>query len=301
MTISNCLNCNSPLSGDFCSHCGQKVVDPKLSFWQLLSLFFSSTFNYDGRLIRSIKLLLFHPAALTHAYIKGKRKSFVNPVQFYLFSSAIYFLIANLTPAESLIQINTTSGRSVNQEQQVELTFENFEGFLAHQQTLRPEERKNNLELLFLERFYDLKEDYPNTKALLSAIAEKIFSKVPQLLLVTLPFLAFLSRVILIRRKNLWYIDHLIFVLHLATSLFLVMTSSHLLNFAAKALDVIALSWASSALFLAWIGYYLISLKRFFSKTWGASIFYFLTLNTLFGITFSIAFLLLIALSILQL
>src|SRR6056300_811674 len=91
----NCLNCNTPLTGRYCSGCGQENRPKKLSVWQLLGQFFSGLLNYDGRLIQSIRLLFSKPSALTKAYMEGKRSSYVNPAQFYLFTSAIYFLFSS--------------------------------------------------------------------------------------------------------------------------------------------------------------------------------------------------------------
>jgi len=47
---TTCLNCDAPLTGKFCSSCGQEDRPQKLSVWQLLGQFFSGLLNYDGRL-----------------------------------------------------------------------------------------------------------------------------------------------------------------------------------------------------------------------------------------------------------
>ena len=301
---STCLNCDAPITGDFCSNCGQAVIHSKLTVWQLLGQFFSSTFNYDGRLIRSIKTLFFHPAALSQAYISGKRRQFVNPVQFYLFSSAIYFLVAGATRTEPLIELESqqaTEKTSAPIDGEIELSFENFEDYMANQETLKDEERSNEVELLFIEKFYRLKSEYSTPKAVLSAVGKEIYARIPQLLIITLPILALLSKLLFFRQRQYWYIDHLVFILHITTSLFIVLILTNLLSFTSSKTEISAFNVAGLVLNLAWMGYYLTSLKRFFHKSWVKGIFYFMALTSLQGLILLVAFLTLFALSILQL
>ena len=301
---ASCLNCDAPISGDFCSNCGQAVIHSRLTIWQLLGQFFSSTFNYDGRLIRSIKTLFFHPAALTLAYISGKRRQFVNPVQFYLFTSAVYFLIAGATRTEPLIELEseqTTEATSAPIDGEIELSFENFKDYMSNQETLKVEERSNEVELLFIEKFYRLKSEYSTPKAVLSAVGKEIYARIPQLLIITLPFLALLSKLLFIRQKQYWFIDHLVFILHVTTSLFIVLILTNLLNFVSNKTEISVLNSVSVLLNMSWLGYYLTSLKRFFHKSWIKSILYFFVLTSLQALVLLIAFLGLFALSILQL
>ena len=300
----SCLNCGAPIEGNFCSNCGQAVIHSKLTVWQLIGQFFSSTFNYDGRLIRSIKMLLFHPAALTQAYISGKRRQFVNPVQFYLFSSAIYFLIAGAMPTAPLINFEdteATAATSAQNENEIEVSFESFEAYMAHQKTLDPEEQNSEFELLFVRKFYELQSDYKTPKAIISAIGTEIYARIPQLLIITLPLLALLSKLLFIRQRHYWYIDHLIFVLHITTSLFILMILTRLLSFVSTKTETSAFSMLGVVLNMSWLGYYLISLKRFFNKNWMKSVLYFLALGSLQGLVVLLAFLVLFTLSFLQL
>ena len=305
---ATCLNCDNPVTGYFCSNCGQAVIHSKLTVWQLLRQFLSSTFNYDGRLFRSVKTLFFHPAALTLAYISGKRKQFVNPVQFYLFSSAIYFLIATATRTEPLIEINNGPNGGITVEEssapidgEIELPFESFEDYMTHQETLKDEERNNNIELLFIEKFYQLKSAYLTPRAVLSAVGKEIYARIPQLLIITIPFLALLSKLLFFRQKQYWFIDHLIFILHITTSLFIVLILTNLLSFASTKTDISAFNLFGLFLNMSWLGYYLVSVKKFFNKGWAKSVLYFFTLMSLQALVLFTAFLTLFALSLLQL
>lgn len=95
-----------------------------------------------------------------------------------------------------------------------------------------------------------------------------IYARIPQLLIITLPILALLSKLLFIRQRHYWYIDHLIFVLHITTSLFVVLIATNLLSFASTNTELSAFNGAGLLLNLGWLGYYFISLKRFFAKSW---------------------------------
>ena len=62
-------------------------------FDQLIEAFSS----LDGRLLRSFRLLLTRPGALTLAYSAGRRKAFAGPVQLFLIANVLFFAIQSLT------------------------------------------------------------------------------------------------------------------------------------------------------------------------------------------------------------
>ena len=326
---TTCLNCNAPLTGKFCSSCGQEDRPQKLSVWQLLGQFFSGLLNYDGRLILSIRLLFSKLAALTLAYMEGKRSSFVNPVQLYLFTSAIFFLFSSTFSTPDLINIasddekgNVVSigslpetsasetvdfakgfsegieaGKRMTESDSIvnlESDFESYEEYLSNQLTLKPEERSSSFELKFVEKFYQIKDKYEGQKGFLQAFGEEILNRLPQVLFITLPLLALILKLVFIRRKHYWYIDHLIFVLHIATSFFILLFIQKGLELLASSTDWSAFSLISGLLGFSWFIYYLISFKRFFEKGWLKTLLFFFLTGFLQSIVFMVVFALLL-------
>ena len=305
----NCLNCNTPLTGRYCSGCGQENRPKKLSVWQLLGQFFSGLLNYDGRLIQSIRLLFSKPSALTIAYMEGKRSSYVNPAQFYLFTSAIYFLFSSTfsSPEKTSDSTDTNFSKEFkegfvkdNRLQEndsilsLESEFESFEEYLGNQETLDPEDRSSTFELRFIEKFYQIKDKYEGQKGFVQAFGEEVLNRLPQVLFITLPLLALILKLVFIQRKHYWYIDHLIFILHIATSFFILL-------FVQKGLELLALntgwsfiSFISGLLGLSWMIYYLISFKRFFEKGWTKTLLLFFLSSFLQSILFMVVFTLLL-------
>ena len=92
-TAKNCLNCNAEVKGRFCSVCGQENIEPKETFWNLVSHFLYDLFHYDGKVLSSLKALAFKPGFLTHEYVRGRRTSYLHPIRLYIFISAVFFII----------------------------------------------------------------------------------------------------------------------------------------------------------------------------------------------------------------
>lgn len=92
-TEKNCLNCNAQVSDRFCGICGQENIEPKETFWQLVSHFVYDLFHYDGKALSTLKTLIFNPGLLTHEYVRGRRASYLHPIRLYIFISAVFFII----------------------------------------------------------------------------------------------------------------------------------------------------------------------------------------------------------------
>jgi hypothetical protein len=89
----DCLNCGTIIHGRFCHVCGQENLEPKESFWHLVTHFFNDITHFDGKFFTTLKDLIFKPGFLPKEYMKGRRASYLNPVRMYVFTSAIFFLL----------------------------------------------------------------------------------------------------------------------------------------------------------------------------------------------------------------
>jgi Protein of unknown function (DUF3667) len=91
-----CLNCRHVVENKFCPNCGQKNEDTRKTFHHLFIHFFEDLTHYENAFWRTIKNLLFKPAALTKEYLSGKRLSYLAPVRLYIFISFVTFLTISL-------------------------------------------------------------------------------------------------------------------------------------------------------------------------------------------------------------
>src|SRR5687767_10434020 len=87
-----CLNCGTPLEGEYCHACGQKahVHRTLKAFWHDLA---HSALHFEGKIWRTLPLLAWKPGELTRRYIEGERARFVSPLALFLFSVFLMFAL----------------------------------------------------------------------------------------------------------------------------------------------------------------------------------------------------------------
>ncbi|WP_298674185.1 DUF3667 domain-containing protein [uncultured Sphingomonas sp.] len=92
-----CLNCGTGLIGAHCHGCGQAGhVHRTIS--AIGHEIAHGVFHFDGKIWRTLPLLVLHPGELTRRYIAGERARFVSPLAVFLFSVFLMFaVVANLS------------------------------------------------------------------------------------------------------------------------------------------------------------------------------------------------------------
>jgi hypothetical protein len=94
---STCANCDAPLSGPYCSQCGQHVHDSARTLGALLHDGWHVLTHLDGRFWGTMGLLLGRPGRLTVEYFAARRARYVPPVRLYLVLSIVVFALASAT------------------------------------------------------------------------------------------------------------------------------------------------------------------------------------------------------------
>jgi hypothetical protein len=97
-----CLNCGAGLSGRWCSQCGQRNATPRPTLHELLHEAIHELGHVDGKIIRTVALLLFKPGVLTVEFLEGKRVRSVTPIRIYLLCSLLFFATLSLMPSRNL-------------------------------------------------------------------------------------------------------------------------------------------------------------------------------------------------------
>ena len=96
MDSANCANCAAPLSGPFCSQCGQHAHESSRSIGTLFHDAWHVVTHVDGRFWQTIFALAFKPGRLTKEYFVERRARYLPPVRLYLVLSVILFAFASI-------------------------------------------------------------------------------------------------------------------------------------------------------------------------------------------------------------
>lgn len=98
LPYTHCLNCDTALHGHYCASCGQRAVALNPSLHDVVHDATHEFLHVDGKIFRSVWLLLTAPGVLTREYVEGRRQRHVTPIRLYLLFSVLYFAAMALAP-----------------------------------------------------------------------------------------------------------------------------------------------------------------------------------------------------------
>ena len=132
--------------------------------------------------------------------------------------------IASLQQQINIIKKDSMGGEKFFTEQQGEDGFINFtndkysslKSYDSIQKTLPEKARDNFIERKLIYKSMEVKEKYKKDKgAVKEKLIENFFHKFPQIMFLSLPVFALILQLLYIRRKDFFYVNHLIFTVHL--------------------------------------------------------------------------------------
>jgi hypothetical protein len=85
-----CLNCGTALVGAYCHACGQ-AEHVHRTLGSIGHDLLHGVFHFEGKIWRTLPMLVFRPGELTRRYIAGERARFVSPLALFLFMVFLMF------------------------------------------------------------------------------------------------------------------------------------------------------------------------------------------------------------------
>jgi len=244
---SNCLNCGTRLRGQYCGNCGQRSRSRLISLWELVSDAFGDLFELDSRLWQTLVPLVTRPGQLTHDYLQGRRARFMPPFRMYLVLSLVFFIVAFFNPREELSLFfeppaseadlepdrqgngksdaraadrgpvfvfgdddDEAGGTDAEEDEDCDIQSSDLEGlsaFLARRLTAE------RLRQVCLQIVADEGK----------SVMQKVINNVPAALIVLLPLMALVLKALYPLSRR-YYVEHLLFFVHLHAFLFLLLT-----------------------------------------------------------------------------
>lgn len=101
-TPGNCLNCHQPLSGAFCTHCGQPAATPaRITLKGILAEIPNILLDWDRSLPYTLREMVLRPGPTLLRYLRGERARFFRPLSLLLLLAGInsfFFLTLDIVP-----------------------------------------------------------------------------------------------------------------------------------------------------------------------------------------------------------
>ncbi len=91
-----CANCGTSLAGRYCAQCGQDSHTHRLPARALLADAADQLLSIDGRVLRTLWLLVCAPGELTREYIAGRHQPYVPSLRLYLFITVAFFVALSM-------------------------------------------------------------------------------------------------------------------------------------------------------------------------------------------------------------
>lgn len=254
VVATRCYNCDAPIAGPFCSACGQRTGTRSLSLGHLLQEAVGDVYHLDSRLWRTLRLLLFKPGSLTLDYLAGRRERYVPPFRLYLVVSLLLFLFTPeasdvdlvpmqfSTPATVQKAIDATKAtltakrveiaRLGSNDARVEMIATLEERLREQTDELRAVKAVSGKPDVFCDRaqfeFFSSKRFEPRLRAACHKIeadhGKSLFAaflhNLPKMMFLFLPLLALFNMILYLRSKR-YYVEHLLFFVHLHVFIFL--------------------------------------------------------------------------------
>lgn len=275
-TAEACLNCGTPLRGNFCAECGQQARLRGLSFWLLLRELIEDIWDVDSKAWRSLVPLIFSPGYLTRQYLVGRRARYVAPLRLYLTASVLFFVVAALTDNS----IRVSWGDATEESERIEAAGQTDQPNIIIDQEGGCESILEDAETEWARRWRDRavtacqKVTADSGQTLERAAVDNI----PIMMVIFIPVLALVMKLLYPLSKR-FYVEHLVFYLHYHAFGFFVLTLLILVYEPGNLIGWSDTAWRSvSIIVTSYMAIYLfVAMRRVYRQGWLAtSVKYFL-------------------------
>lgn len=297
-TMSTCPNCQTPLQGNYCHHCGQSTRGTDRFLLTLINEAFEDIFSLNSRVWKTFSNLLFRPGFLSTEYYAGRRVRYIPPVRLYFTLSILFFLvysIFNFFSSEQSVDLVQIGKKQQEQSTQTtpdptsEAEAQNTEDISTPADALNAEQEQQEEEDWQLDLgpddSFDVPGLTPEEEAALRAKLQGKFKKAieqyqedpeilsdyvrevaPPIIFILLPLFAILLKLFYVF-KGMYYTQHLVLAVHNHCFIFLWLTLTTIFDHAARSISDALLGLVELGMYL-WLPIYLwLSLRKVYQQS----------------------------------
>jgi hypothetical protein len=138
-TATQCRNCGAAIDYHFCAVCGQETRLHVPSAGEFIHEFVGHYIAIEGKLWRTVWMLLAFPGRLTADYLEGRRARYVQPLRVYLSFSLIFFAVLKFGGVEMANWDQDRTRPAESREKLVQATPAESQAFEQWANKLNPE------------------------------------------------------------------------------------------------------------------------------------------------------------------
>jgi hypothetical protein len=313
--LTHCENCGAELQGHWCAQCGQPAIEYRRSFRHVLADLLNEFLNWDSKFFATIALLILKPWRLTNEFLVGKRVRYANPLRLYLLASILFFFAVNygakkihVDPSKLDSKDRTELEADLKNTDLPPEARDKLQALLKESSpspapspatsapslspSAQPDQQKkdgkiderpfvsfdNAKSTTPFERWAEAraKEKMGEHGTKMGLFISTLFSNLPYMMLCCIPLFALVLKVLYVRR-HIFYIDHLIYALHIHTFLY---AGVMLIVLATIGLNRVApgpiAGWVIALLWIGFVTQIFLSIRYVYRQGWFISIFKFL-------------------------
>ncbi|MEL7109664.1 MAG: DUF3667 domain-containing protein [Pseudomonadota bacterium] len=215
-----CRNCGEIVTQRYCTNCGQLAASFHRPIVDLIGETIGDTFTWDGRIARTLPVLLFRPGRLTKNYTEGKRARYVPPFRLFLLASLLFYLIlfAIVPPGQYM---------NVDEETRAEITQGIVDGRTDQAAQAIQESTRERLDRanISVEAPDAIRGDIENQIVAVlenqDQFAAQLENWLPRLSILIVPLTIIALTFLHIWRRSLYVYDHAVHALHLHSWIYL--------------------------------------------------------------------------------
>ncbi|MEP6602576.1 MAG: DUF3667 domain-containing protein [Spartobacteria bacterium] len=313
--LTHCENCGAALQGHWCAQCGQPAIDYRRSFRHVIVDVLESFLNWDSKFFATVGWLVVRPWHLTNDFLSGHRVRYLHPLRLYLLASILFFLAVNywakslhLDPSKlsakerANIAADISTDKTITPEARakIERTLQlnsptpaaspsASAGLEPNEKEKKEGDAKGKGDF---GPFLNFGSDNPSTpfeKWLQARAKEKIgehgtnaqlffmtvVSNLPYMMLCCIPLFAFVLKILYIWRR-VFYIDHLIYALHIHSFAYVGTILIGLIEMGlSRTVPHLLANWVVGILWFLFAVIILLSIRRVYRQGWFFTIFKF--------------------------
>jgi hypothetical protein len=293
-----CPNCNfafvPEVPDEFCPRCGQQNQAIDLHVGHVVEEMLEGVFHFDGKVFRTLRLLLFRPGELTRRFLAGHRMPYVPPVRLYIFISFLFFLALTMLSGHEPRHVGhgashaTASGEASYIRGQVTVNGKPIQ--MAELAQLPADPTPAQLDSMLRSKHEPvnainrmaLRRGARWVKASSEDWQHQILRATSGLLFLLMP-LAALLLTFAYRHQKRPYLGNLIFTIHTHCFIFVLLLVAQLLS------SVLPIGNYSAWLLVPVGPYFLLALRRMYGQSWGKTWLKSLLLGMSYTFTFAFA------------